>query len=54
MVAASFQMASQNGLLLAILGLFLLSIQAACNKTWNLLLLNFSSIIGFTYAILHL
>jgi hypothetical protein len=54
MVAASFQMASQDGLLLAILGLSLLSIQAACNKTWNLLLLNFCSIIGFCYAIFYI
>jgi len=51
MVAASFNMASPSGLLMAIVGLALLTIQAAHNRTMNLVILNISSIIGFTYAL---
>jgi len=51
MVAASFNMASTSGLIMAIVGLALLTIQAAHNRTINLVILNISSIIGFTYAL---
>ena len=51
MVAASFNMASPSGLIMAIIGLALLTIQAAHNRTINLVILNISSIIGFTYAL---
>jgi hypothetical protein len=51
MVVASFNMASSAGLITAIVGLALLTIQAAHNRTMNLVLLNISSIIGFTYAL---
>jgi len=51
MVAASFNMASPSGLIMAIAGLALLTIQAAHNRTINLVILNISSIIGFTYAL---
>ena len=50
MVAASFNMASPSGLIMAIAGLALLTIQAAHNRTINLVILNVSSIIGFIYA----
>ena len=51
MVAASVNMASPSGLIMAIVGLALLTIQAAHNRTTNLVILNISSIIGFTYAL---
>jgi len=51
MVVASFNMASTSGLIMAIVGLALLTIQAAHNRTINLVILNISSIIGFTYAL---
>jgi len=51
MVVASFNMASPSGLIMAIVGLALLTIQAAHNRTTNLVILNISSIIGFTYAL---
>jgi len=51
MVVASFNMASPSGLIMAIAGLALLTIQAAHNRTINLVILNISSIIGFTYAL---
>ena len=51
MVAASFNMATPSGLIMAIVGLALLTIQAAHNRTTNLVILNISSIIGFTYAL---
>ena len=51
MVVASFNMASPSGLIMAIIGLALLTIQAAHNRTMNLVILNISSIIGFTYAL---
>ena len=51
MVVASFNMASPSGLIMAIAGLVLLTIQAAHNRTINLVILNISSIIGFTYAL---
>jgi len=51
MVVASFNMASTSGLIMAIVGLALLTIQAAANRTMNLVILNISSIIGFTYAL---
>ncbi len=50
MVVASFNMASPSGLIMAIAGLALLTIQAAHNRTINLVILNVSSIIGFIYA----
>ena len=51
MVVASFNMATPSGLIMAIVGLALLTIQAAHNRTTNLVILNISSIIGFTYAL---
>ena len=51
MVVASFNMASPSGLIMAIVGLALLTIQAAHNRTTNLVILNISSIIGFIYAL---
>lgn len=51
MVVASFNMASSAGMLTAIVGLGLLTIQAAATRTMNLVMLNLLSIIGFTYAL---
>jgi hypothetical protein len=51
MVAASFNMATQLGPMLAVAGLGLLTIQSVANKTHNLTALNICSILGFLYSI---
>ena len=51
MVAASFQMGHDTGKFLAIVGLFLLTIQAGGLRQHNLVTLNILSIIGFIYAL---
>jgi len=51
MVAASFNMATQLGPMLAVAGLGLLTIQSIANKTHNLTALNICSILGFLYSI---
>jgi len=53
MVAASFSMARPLGLKMAIVGLSLLTIQAYSSDTYNLIVLNLSSIIGFTLSIIR-
>jgi len=52
MVAASFNMATQLGPMLAVTGLLLLTIQSATNRTHNLTALNICSILGFLYSLL--
>ena len=52
MVAASFNMATQLGPMLAVLGLGLLTIQSVNNRTHNLTALNIASILGFLYSLL--
>ena len=51
MVAASFNMTKPLGLMMAISGLCLLTIQAYSNETYNLLTLNLFSIIGFSLSL---
>ena len=51
MVAASFNMTKPLGLMMAIGGLSLLTIQAFSNETYNLLTLNLCSIIGFSLSL---
>ena len=51
MVAASFNMATQFGPMLAVAGLGLLTIQSVNNRTHNLTALNIASILGFLYSI---
>ena len=51
MVAASFNMATQIGPMLAVAGLGLLTIQSVTNRTHNLTALNICSILGFLYSI---
>ena len=51
MVAASFNMTKPLGLMMAISGLSLLTIQAYSNETYNLLTLNLCSIIGFSLSL---
>lgn len=53
MVGASFKMSEPLGLKMAIVGLSLLSIQAYDNATYNLLVLNICSIIGFTNSLIR-
>jgi len=53
MVAASFNMARPLGLKMAIIGLSLLTIQAYSTDTYNLIVLNLSSIIGFTLSLMR-
>ena len=53
MVAASFNMARPLGLKMAIIGLSLLTIQAYSSDTYNLIVLNLSSIIGFTLSLIR-
>jgi energy-converting hydrogenase Eha subunit E len=53
MVAASFNMARPLGLKMAIVGLSLLTIQAYSSDTYNLIVLNLSSIIGFTLSLIR-
>lgn len=52
MVAASFNMATQLGPMLAVAGLGLLTIQSVNNRTHNLTALNIASILGFLYSLL--
>lgn len=52
MVAASFNMATQFGPMLAVAGLGLLTIQSVKNRTHNLTALNIASILGFLYSLL--
>ena len=52
MVAASFNMTTQLGPMLAVAGLGLLTIQSVNNRTHNLTLLNIASILGFLYSLL--
>jgi hypothetical protein len=52
MVAASFNMATQFGPMLAVAGLGLLTIQSVNNRTHNLTALNIASILGFLYSLL--
>ena len=52
MVAASFNMATQIGPMLAVAGLGLLTIQSVKNSTHNLTALNIASILGFLYSLL--
>ena len=51
MVAASFNMATQIGPMIAVAGLGLLTIQSVNNSTHNLTALNICSILGFLYSI---
>ena len=53
MVAASFNMARPLGLKMALVGLSLLTVQAYDNETYNLIILNLSSIIGFTLSLMR-
>ncbi len=53
MVAASFLMTITLGKALAITGLLLLTIQARHNRQNNLIALNLSSIIGFSYSLIQ-
>ena len=53
MVAASFLMTMVLGKILAIFGLLLLTIQARHNRQNNLIALNLSSIIGFSYSLMQ-
>jgi hypothetical protein len=51
MVAASFNMATQIGPMIAVAGLGFLTIQSVTNRTHNLTALNICSILGFLYSI---
>lgn len=53
MVAASFLMTITLGKALAITGLLLLTIQARHNRQNNLIALNLSSILGFSYSLIQ-
>jgi hypothetical protein len=53
MVAASFLMTITLGKILAIFGLLLLTIQARHNRQNNLIALNLSSILGFSYSLMQ-
>jgi len=53
MVAASFLMTLTLGKVLAITGLLLLTIQARHNRQNNLIALNLSSILGFSYSLMQ-
>jgi hypothetical protein len=52
MVAASFNMATDLGPMLAVAGLLMLTIQSVINRTHNLTALNICSILGFLYSLL--
>ena len=52
MVAASFNMTKPLGLKMALFGLTLLTIQAYDSTAYNLIVLNLSSIIGFTLSLI--
>ena len=51
MIAASFNMAYAFGMLLAMIGLFCLTLQAWDNQQNNLILLNCVSFIGFGHSL---
>jgi len=53
MVAASFLMTITVGKVLAITGLLLLTIEARHNRQINLIALNLSSILGFSYSLMQ-
>jgi hypothetical protein len=53
MVAASFNMTKPLGLKMALFGLTLLTVQAYDNTAYNLIILNLSSIIGFTLSLIR-
>ena len=53
MVAASFLMTLTLGKVLAITGLLLLTIEARHNRQINLIALNLSSILGFSYSLMQ-
>ena len=53
MVAASFLITLPIGQILAITGLLLLTIQASFNRQNNLIALNVSSIVGFSYSLMQ-
>ena len=53
MVAASFLMTMVLGKILAIAGLLLLTIEARHNRQINLIALNLSSILGFSYSLMQ-
>ena len=53
MVAASFLMTMTLGKVLAIAGLLLLTIEARHNRQINLIALNLSSILGFSYSLMQ-
>jgi len=53
MVAASFLITLPIGQILAITGLLLLTIQASYNRQNNLIALNVSSIVGFSYSLMQ-
>lgn len=51
MVAAPPMIDTAQGKVLAIVGLLLLTLQAAKLRAYNLILLNIGGILGYTYAI---
>ena len=53
MVAASFLITITLGKVLAITGLLLLTIEARHNRQNNLIALNLSSILGFSYSLMQ-
>ena len=53
MVAASFLMTMTLGKVLPITGLLLLTIEARHNRQINLIALNLSSILGFSYSLMQ-
>jgi energy-converting hydrogenase Eha subunit E len=53
MAAASFNMHKPLGLKMALVGLSLLTVQAYDNETYNLIVLNLSSIIGFSLSLIR-
>ena len=52
-VAASFNMSRPLGLKMPIVGLSLLTIQSYSLDTYNLIVVNLSSIIGFTLSLIR-
>jgi len=51
MMLAPFIIDTTAGKMLAIVGLFMLTLQAIKGKLWNLVALNLTGIIGYCYAI---
>lgn len=52
MSAAPFYIDTPAGKATAIIGLALLTVQAARLKAWNLVLLNFAGIAGYTFSLI--